>query len=78
MSKAEILAELEKLTKGERREIRVILAEMDGSQWADSDDPLEDGEKAILDARLRAYQNDPSSGHSWQEVEDRVRGALKK
>ncbi len=64
MSKAEILAELEKLTKGERREIRVILAEMDGSQWDDSNDPLDEDEKAVLDARLKACQNDPGTGSS--------------
>jgi hypothetical protein len=34
MSKAEILSELPKLTKDERYEIRVKLAEMDGGGWS--------------------------------------------
>jgi hypothetical protein len=37
MSKAEILSELPKLTKEERHEIRVKLAEMDGDGWLDED-----------------------------------------
>ena len=45
MSKAEILQELPKLTKEERYEIRVKLAEMDSDGWLDEDDPLTDQEK---------------------------------
>jgi hypothetical protein len=52
MSKIEILEELPKLTKVERREIRLKLAELDGDDWIDDDDPLTADEKALLDARL--------------------------
>jgi putative addiction module component (TIGR02574 family) len=77
MSTAEILAELPKLTKKDRYEIRVKLAEMDGSEWLDADDPLDDSEKAILETRLAAYRKDPDSGSSWENVEARVRNRLK-
>jgi hypothetical protein len=40
MSKVEILAQLPKLTREERYEIRVKLAEIDSDAWLDDDDPL--------------------------------------
>ena len=41
--------------------------------WLDTDEPLTDAEKAVLDARLAAYENDPDAGSSWAEVEARIR-----
>jgi putative addiction module component (TIGR02574 family) len=76
MSKVEILEELPRLTRGERKEIRLKLAELDGNLWLDSDDPLTDAEKALLDARLAAYESDPDAGSSWAEVEARIRSRL--
>jgi hypothetical protein len=76
MSKAEILAELPKLTPAERREVRLKLAALDGEEWLAADDPLLDAEKALLDARLAAYEKDPDAGSSWEEVEARVRAKL--
>ena len=77
MSKAEIVEELPKLTPAEREEIRRKLAELDGGDWLDADDPLTDGEKALLNARLAAYEKDPDAGSSWEEVETRLRARLK-
>ena len=73
MSKTEILNELPKLTKIERQEIRLRLAELDGEDWLDDDDPLTVQEKALLEARLAAYAKDPDGGSSWEEVESRIR-----
>lgn len=78
MSKAEILAELPKLTKVERYEIRVKLAEMDGDGWLDDDDPLSDADKALLEERLAACEEAPEAGSSWEEVESRIRARLRK
>ncbi len=78
MSKAEILAELPKLTKEERYEIRVKLAEMDSDGWLDEDDPLSDADKALLEERLTAYEKDPNAGSTWEDVEARLRARLKK
>jgi putative addiction module component (TIGR02574 family) len=77
MSKAEIVEELPKLTPAEREEIRLKLAELDGNDWLDEDDPLTAGEKALLNARLAAYEKDPDAGSSWEEVEARIRARLK-
>lgn len=77
MSKAEILAELPKLTPAERQEVRLKLACLDGEAWLDADEPLTETEKALLDARLAAYERDPDAGSSWQEVEARIRNRLK-
>jgi len=77
MSKAEILAELPKLTPAERQEVRMQLARLDGEEWLDADDPLTDAEKALLDSRLAAYEKDPDAGSSWEDVEARIRARLK-
>ena len=77
MSKADILAELPKLTPAERQEVRLKLARLDGEEWLDTDDPLTDAEKALLDARLAAYEKDSDAGSSWEEVEARIRARLK-
>ena len=76
MSKTEILEELPKLTSEERYEIRRKLAELDGDGWLDDDDPLTDAEKALLEARLAAYEKDPDAGSSWEEVESRIRARI--
>jgi len=76
MSKTEILEELPKLTKTERQEIRLKLAELDGDDWLDGEDPLTIHEKAILEARLAAYAKDPEAGSTWEVVEGRVRDRL--
>ena len=49
--------------------------DFDGDGWLD-DDPLTDEEKALLEARLAAYEKDPDAGSSWEEVEGRVRARL--
>lgn len=77
MSKVEILRELPKLTAEERKEIRLKLAELDDNGWLDDDDPLTDSEKALLEARLAAYEKDPDAGSSWEEVEARIRARLR-
>ena len=51
MSKTEILEEPPKLTSEERYEIRLKLAELDGDDWLDDDDPLTDKEKALIESR---------------------------
>jgi putative addiction module component (TIGR02574 family) len=77
MNKVEILRELPKLTPEERKEIHRNLAELDDDQWLNQDDPLTDSEKALLEARLAAYEKDPDAGSSWAEVEARIRARLK-
>lgn len=72
MSKTEILEEIRKLTPEERYEIRLQLAELDGDGWLDDDDPLSDGEKALLDARLADMEQHPETSIPWQEFERRI------
>jgi len=76
MSKTQILQELPKLTKTERQENRLRLAELDSDDWLDHEDPLTVHEKALLDARLAAYATDPNAGSTWEEVEGRIRAHL--
>ena len=70
MSKIEILGELPKLTKIERQEIRLRLAELDSEDWLDDEDPLTVHEKALLEARLTAYAKDPDAGRTGKKLRD--------
>jgi hypothetical protein len=72
MSKTEILEELPNLTPEERKEIRLKLAELDG-EWLDSDDPLSDKEKALLEARLDALEKYPEKSIPWAEAEAQLK-----
>ena len=76
MSKTEILEELPKLTKMERQEIRLRLAELDTDYWLDDEEPLTEREKTLLEARLAAYAKDPDAGSTWEEVEGRVQARV--
>jgi putative addiction module component (TIGR02574 family) len=76
MSKAEILTELPKLTLAEREEIRLKLAEIDGEEWLDADDPLTDAEKALIEARLEAHEKNPGTALPWEEFEARIKQRL--
>lgn len=76
MTKTEILEELPNLTKTERQEIRLRLAELDSDDWLDDEEPLTVHENAILEARLAAYAKDPHAGSTWGEVEGRIRARL--
>ena len=76
MSKTEILEELPKLTKTERHEIRLRLAELDSEDWLDDEEPLTVHERTLLDARLAAYAKDPNAGTTWEEVEGRIRSRI--
>ena len=77
MSFNDVIAELPKLSAAERQELRQQLALLDGDDWTDSEDPLTNAEKALLDARLAAYAKDPDAGSTWAEVEARIKAKLK-
>ena len=68
MNKAEILEELPKLAPDERYEIRLKLAELDGDDWLDDDDPLTDQHKKLLDARLADMEENPEASIPWNEA----------
>ena len=73
MSKAEILAELPKLTAEERAEIQAKLDELGGEGWLDGDDPLTDEQKALLEARLDDLEKHPEKSIPWKEAEARLK-----
>jgi transcription elongation GreA/GreB family factor len=73
MSATEIINELPNLTKDERFEIRVKLAEMDSDGWLDEDDPLSAADKALLEARLEDMEKHPEKSIPWKEAEARLK-----
>ena len=76
MSKAEILAELPRLTSEEREEIRLRLAELD-NRWLDEDDPLTDDQKRLLESRIEAHEKHPETAIPWEEFNARLRRRLR-
>ena len=72
MTKREILEELPKLNADERQEIRLRLAELDGDQWLDADDPLTDEEKALLESRIADIERHPEKSIPWEEARKRI------
>lgn len=79
MSKAEILAELPRLTPEERSEIRAKLDEVDRvaeDDWLDQDDPLTEEQKQLIEARIAAHEKDPDSAIPWKEFDARLKRRL--
>jgi putative addiction module component (TIGR02574 family) len=66
MRKTEILEEPPKRTKTEQ--IRSRPAELDSEDWLDDEEPLTIHERALLDARLAAYERDQDSGSTWERL----------
>ena len=67
MSKAEILAELPKLSAHDRGEILAQLWQMEESAGPTG------REKALLNEAQASYDANPSAGAPWSEVEARLR-----
>jgi putative addiction module component (TIGR02574 family) len=72
MSKKEIMAELPKLTSGDRREILDKIWELDGGDWLDSGE-LTDAERLLIEQRLAEHEKNPEAAIPWEEVEARLR-----
>jgi putative addiction module component (TIGR02574 family) len=68
MSKAEILAELPRLSAQERAEILERLWNLE-----EATGPTQ-REKTLLNDAQASYEANPSAGAPWREVEKRVRG----
>jgi len=67
MSKAEILAELPKLSDEERQEIMAQLWQIDEAAGPTV------GERLLLDEAQAAYAANPTAGAPWSEVQARLR-----
>lgn len=75
MSKAEVLAELPRLTPAELAEVQARLDELIGDAWSGAAG-LSEAERKSLDAELDAYAHDPEAGSAWDAVVARVRARL--
>ena len=75
MSKADILSELPKLTREERRELVMKVHEIDGDDWLDEGE-LSAEEKAMLEGRLAAHERNPGAALPWDEFEARLKQRL--
>ncbi len=76
MSKAEILAEIPKLTRQEREEIYLKLAEFDDDKWLDADDPLSEADKALIATRIKAHEKNPQTAVPWEEFDAQLKRRL--
>jgi hypothetical protein len=76
MSKSDILGELPKLGRGDRREILERIWEMEEADLLTGARPDAD-EKALLDQELEEYQASPDAGAEWKEVLPRLRQQIR-
>jgi putative addiction module component (TIGR02574 family) len=77
VSKAEILAELPRLSAADREELRLRLAELDGQEWLD-DGTLTDSQKALLETRFCDLEMKPESSIPWEQAKARLLAALRR
>ncbi|HJZ81995.1 MAG TPA: addiction module protein [Pyrinomonadaceae bacterium] len=78
MTKAEILEELPKLSREERQEIRLKLAELDDNAWHDEDDPLTEEQRALLEARLADMDDNPEASIPWDEAKEQIEARFRR
>ena len=76
MSKAEIIAELPRLSPEDLAEVQAKLDELAADAWQDRGE-LSVADKQTLDATLAAYEKSPDAGSSWDEVKARVHAKLR-
>ena len=72
MSKSDILEQLPKLGRGERRGILERIREMEEEDLLKGAQ-LDTDEKLLLDRECYEYQANPKAGSEWEEVESRLR-----
>ena len=77
MSKAEILAELPRLSSEDLAEVQAKLDELAANRWQDRGE-LSDADREALDTTIAAYERAPDSGSSWDEVKARVQDRLRR
>lgn len=75
MSKAEIIAELPKLSPADLAEVQAKLDELAGDAWQGGDD-LSPSDKQTLDVSLVEYEKSPDEGSGWEDVKARIHGKL--
>ncbi len=75
MSKAEILAELPRLNREERREVVKKVHEIDGDDWLDEGE-LTEAEKGLIEGRLAEHERNPGAAIPWSEFEVRLNKRL--
>ena len=76
MSKAEILAELARLTPADLADVQAKLDELIGDAWQDRGE-LSDADRQALDAALADYENSPDAGSTWDEAKARIQAKLR-
>ena len=76
MSKAEIIAELPRLSAEDRAEVQAKLDELAGDAWQDVAE-LSEADKQALDGALADYENSPDAGSPWEHVKARVQAKLR-
>jgi hypothetical protein len=75
MSKAEIIAELPRLSPDDLAEVQAKLDELVGDTWQDRGE-LSAADKKTLEASLSDYEKSPDAGSAWDEVKSRIRAKL--
>lgn len=48
---------------------RLKLAEIDGQDWLDEDDPLSETDRVLLESRILAHEQNPQSAIPWEKFD---------
>jgi len=75
MSKAEIIAQLPKLSPEDRAEVQAKLDELAGDAWQDRGE-LSEADKQSLNTTLAAYEKTTDAGSSWDQAKARIQAKL--
>jgi hypothetical protein len=75
MSKAEIIAELQRLSPADLAEVQAKLDELTGETWHEQAD-LSYADKSTMNAAIADNEKNPDSGRSWDQVKARIQTAL--
>ena len=72
MSLEEILDELPRLTPEQRHQVVEKVLAMEGD-WIEDDEALTPEERRLVESRLAAHDQDPTSALPWEDVKARLR-----
>ena len=73
MSKSEIIEQLPRLSREERQEIRLKLAELDPDDWIAESLPLSLEDEALVEARMAGHRSAPETSIPLDEMKRRLR-----
>lgn len=77
MTKAEIIAELPRLSPTDLAEVQAKVDDLLVENWSDNGE-LSNEDKAALRVAIREYRENPTAGESWESVKAEMEARFRK